>query len=217
MGDIKIFTIYGERCSGTNFIQKIMLDNFDIEHLQLWGWKHFFGHSDLSGTDDVLFIGIVRNPVQWMASLKKHPHHLPIGRNKRWGSFLLDEWVSIDEATGNEIIEDRNWKDKKKYKDIFELRKLKNEYLLDRMPEMVSNYVLIRYEDIKRNGREIIVDIGKNFSIKRKSSNIIITSSDETYGGTYIRKPKYKIPSRYMSAIRKRLDINQEKQLGYSI
>lgn len=33
------FTIYGERCSGTNFLEEIMLANFDIVVTWDYGWK----------------------------------------------------------------------------------------------------------------------------------------------------------------------------------
>ncbi len=61
-------TIYGERCSGTNYLEELLLLNFDIELTWEYGWKHFFGYNDLSNTDDVLFIGIIRNLPDWLNS-----------------------------------------------------------------------------------------------------------------------------------------------------
>ena len=43
---IKKFTIYGERCSGTNYLQNLVNDNFEIELTWEYGWKHFFGFQD---------------------------------------------------------------------------------------------------------------------------------------------------------------------------
>ena len=40
---IKNFTIFGERCSGTNYVQQLILKNFDTEITWKYGWKHFFG------------------------------------------------------------------------------------------------------------------------------------------------------------------------------
>ena len=34
------FTIYGERCSGTNYLKKLVLKNFDVDIT--WDMKHFF-------------------------------------------------------------------------------------------------------------------------------------------------------------------------------
>lgn len=48
--------IYGERCSGTNYLEQLLLLNFDVEIVWDYGWKHFFGFADLTGSDQVVFI-----------------------------------------------------------------------------------------------------------------------------------------------------------------
>ena len=57
--------IYGERCSGTNYLKKILELNFDIEFADdTFGHKHFFGWQNgriKKWGDDILFICIVRN------------------------------------------------------------------------------------------------------------------------------------------------------------
>ena len=40
---VKYFTIYGERCSGTNFIERAIVKNFEIELTWKYDYKHFFG------------------------------------------------------------------------------------------------------------------------------------------------------------------------------
>jgi hypothetical protein len=85
---IKKFTIYGERCSGTNYLENLVLENFDVELTREYGSKHFFGFSDLSGSDDTLFIGIVRNPYDWFNSLYTYKHHLPQQMFKNINVFL---------------------------------------------------------------------------------------------------------------------------------
>ena len=55
---IENYTIYGERCSGTNFLVRLMEQNFD-NYKVTWdyGNKHFFGfHEDkLKESDNTLF------------------------------------------------------------------------------------------------------------------------------------------------------------------
>ena len=74
---MKEFTIYGERCSGTNYLEELLLLNFDVEIVWDYGWKHFFGFDDLTNSDDTLFIGIIRNLEDWINSLYREKHHLP--------------------------------------------------------------------------------------------------------------------------------------------
>jgi len=75
---MKKVTIYGERCSGTNYLEELLLLNFDVETVWDYGWKHFFGFNDLTNSDDTLFIGIIRNLEDWINSLYREKHHLPI-------------------------------------------------------------------------------------------------------------------------------------------
>tara|TARA_B110000027_G_C16122057_1_gene303744 strand:+ start:2092 stop:2340 length:249 start_codon:yes stop_codon:yes gene_type:complete len=64
MTKIQKITIYGERCSGTNYLETLLAKNFhDYKLTWKYGWKHFFGHQNLENSDDTLFICIVRNPV----------------------------------------------------------------------------------------------------------------------------------------------------------
>jgi hypothetical protein len=39
--------IFGERCTGTNYLENIIKINFDIEFYKFkYGFKHFFGFKD---------------------------------------------------------------------------------------------------------------------------------------------------------------------------
>ena len=151
---IRKVTIYGERCSGTNYLENLLTNNFNVEITWIYGWKHFFGHSDLKESDDVLFIGIIRNIFDWINSLYLFRYHLLDEFTKSHKTFLNNEFSSyyLDEKNNicpnKEIIEDRNIKTKEKYKNIFELRHIKNEYLFETMPSLVKNYILITYDNL---------------------------------------------------------------------
>lgn len=140
-------TIYGERCSGTNYLEQLLKTNFDIEIVFNYGHKHFFGFSNLSNNKDVLFIGIVRNIYDWINSFYREKHHLPTCLGTSEDTFLYDEFYSV-EKDGSEIMNDRNIYTKERYKNIFELRHVKNKYLIEDLPNLVKNYILITYEDL---------------------------------------------------------------------
>jgi len=147
---IKKYTIYGERCSGTNYLEQLMLHNFDIEVTWEYGWKHFFGFNDLSNTEDVLFIGIIRNLCDWVNSLYRKKHHLKPELTKDVDSFLNNTFYSVDKEN-NEYMTDRHIQTKKRYKNIFELRHIKNNFLLETMPKLVKNYCIITYDNLIEN------------------------------------------------------------------
>ena len=80
---IKKIVIYGERCSGTNYLENSLKKNFNcsIEKYKYYH-KHFFGFFDFENdknldTDNTIFIGIVREPFEWMNSFRKKQFHLP--------------------------------------------------------------------------------------------------------------------------------------------
>ncbi len=140
-------TIYGERCSGTNYLEELLLLNFDIEITWCYGWKHFFGFSDLSNSNDTLFIGIIRNLEDWVNSLYRDKYHLPKHLTDTIDTYLNDPFYSIYEDN-TEIMDDRNINTGERYKNIFEMRLVKNKYLIEQMPNLVENYCLITYDNL---------------------------------------------------------------------
>lgn len=158
-------TIYGERCSGTNYLERLLVTNFDVEVVWTYGWKHFFGFKDLHNSDDVLFIGIVRNIVDWVNSLYRDKYHLPPSLFDK-DSFLNNEFYSVNDE-GNEIMIDRNIETKERYKNIFELRHIKNKFLVNTMPKLVKNYLLITYDDLVNDFNGIMNKI-KNSNLQVK-------------------------------------------------
>ena len=144
---INKYTIYGERNSGTNYLYQLMYKNHDVSFNNI-NHKHFFGHNDLSNTDDTLFIAIVRNPYDWINSMYKNPYHIE-HMNRNIENFCLDEIYSkIGFGNYDELMEDRNIYTKMRYKNIFELRNTKLNFLINDMPNKVKNYILIRHEDL---------------------------------------------------------------------
>ena len=171
------YKIYGERCTGTNYLEELMSTNFDIEMSRVRshaGSKHFFGFNKLENTDHVLFLCIVRNPVDWFNSLFKHPYHIPIENRSKLPPFLNNEWYSIYDKpgkplTGCEIIQDRNIYTGNRYKNIFELRHIKHKYLIDDLPTKVKNYILIRHEDLLNDFESTMIEI-KNKGVPIKTN-----------------------------------------------
>lgn len=164
---IKDFTIYGERHSGTNWLESSISRSFNIPITWKYGHKHFFGFTDwrtLNSAHNTLFIGIVRNIYSWINGMVKIPYHLE-------SSNVLDikPWKSIKPRLK---IHDKNWYTKDFYTDIFDMRKHKMEFLYDFMPHLVDNYIFIRYEDYIRHHDVILTTIKEIYgfdSISKKT------------------------------------------------
>ena len=214
---LKYFTIYGERCSGTNFLENAIKENFELNITWKYDFKHFFGQKDFKNTEDedkTMFIGIIRNPVDWIDSFYNRKHHIPSKNRINIDTFLFNEFYSILD-NGNEIIEDRNMITKKRYKNIFECRFIKNNFLIETMPKKVKNYLLIRYEDLYKNYDTVLGYLEHKFGLVRKNKNFIKINS---YKGDKEHKFIVKNISLNKAVINKiinNVNIKQEQCLGY--
>jgi hypothetical protein len=166
---MKKVTIYGERCSGTNYLEELLLLNFDVEITWEFGWKHFFGHNDLSNSDDVLFIGIIRNICDWINSLYREKHHLPANLTRNIKTFLTKPFYSLHSGSENENMADRNIETNERYKNIFEARLVKNKYLIEKMPTLVKHYCMITYDDLTTDFVKIMNQL-KNCGLEVKNN-----------------------------------------------
>lgn len=185
-------TIYGERCSGTNYLEELLLLNFDVEITWEYGWKHFFGFNDLTNSDDTIFIGIIRNLEDWINSLYREKHHLPPHLTENIDTFLNNTFYSIY-PQGDEIMNDRNIDTGERYKNIYELRLVKNKFLIEKMPNLVKNYCLITYNELIDNFVDTMNKL-KNVGLKikdnvnfplnvcyyKKNKNIIFKKKEKT-------------------------------------
>ena len=235
---IKKFTIYGERSSGTNFLETSIKLNFYLDITREFGSKHFFCFDDCckSFNEDTLFIGIIRNPVYWLNSFIQQPYHVPL-ENKTLQNFLTNEFYSIcDEKTPEPLMvngniffskktlstkydinpKDLHYQTGKKYKDIFELRKCKNHYLMNIMPTKVKHYILINYEDLLYNYEQTLDAIKNKFNLITKQPGYI-KSKGYKQSTTYLYKGQKSIifSAKIFEFIWNKLDTEQEAQLGY--
>ena len=223
--NIKYFTIYGERCSGTNFLESAIKENFQLEITWKYGWKHFFGHYNFqkapSDIDKTLFIGIIRNPIEWLDSFYKELHHIPSQNRISPEVFLLNEHYStIDNYSTIEKMNDRNIITKERYKNIFELRKVKNDYLIYDLQKYIKKYILIKYEDLKNNYNEILSYIENTFNLTRINKNLpftkIINYKGDKNKKIYHEK-KVNFSEEIINIIKNNLDEKQESLLGYEL
>jgi hypothetical protein len=217
---IKNFTILGERCSGTNYLEELIKTNFNIDITWKYGWKHFFGFYNFQKNqeeDETLFIGIVRHPIYWIDSFFREQHHIP-NKPKNLDSFLFNEFYSIDEKNNNEIIKnDFNYITGKKYKNIFELRFLKNSYLINTMPNNVKNYILINYENLRDNTNNVLSIIEQRFSLIKKFEIYKNIDYYKNYKNKKYNNKKIQIPIKYQIICSLNLNKIQEAKLGYNI
>ena len=228
------FTIYGERCSGTNFVRKLVFDNFELALANLpendiAGWKHFFGSEKnieaiKKSQEWCLIFSVVRNPIDYLMSFWKQPHHQSPDRTKDLETFLTSEFYSINKK--GEILCDRPMSDpSRRYKNIFEMRATKLRWMKEVLPTLTPTQVFARMEDLKTNGEQILGDWQTKFNLPRISDQYVVEKKrvEPQVGGWYrfhlnerplgenypVEDPKIR------EIIRNNLDFEAESLAGY--
>lgn len=233
------FTIYGERCSGTNYLAKLMYDNFEVELVLLPdsinGSKHWFGNEKnidcIQKTTDCIIFCIVRNPIDWIMSFFNNPHQQSLERISSLLTFISTEFYSTLQSTGTEL-------ELKRYKDIFEMRLVKCQFLYFTIPMLTPNYYFIKYEDLKHIPHMVLTDIKNKFQLKLKNNSFFIerkkicsqnfqlmphmpvqtTGSGVFQTNDEVIKENYEICDSYAKdIIKKRLCFEMECLMGYDV
>jgi len=218
---IKNFTIYGERNSGTNYLETVLTgksrkysrDDYAFKIPLVWhyGFKHFFGHHTeqiKNKGDHTLFIGIVRNPYDWIMALSRTKHQVP-KENHDIKNFLANEWYSIftnpkKDNHGSERVDDRDFETGLRYKNIFALRSKKFRYLYETMPTIAKNYEFIKYEDLCNDPWSIVTKWSKKYNLPL---NMPIIKP--------IKKEPYHIEPDIKKIIDDNIDWQIENEVGY--
>ena len=225
----KSFVIYGERNSGTNYLETILTGHsyhissemaaFDCPVLNpsygdnncKYGHKHFFGFYDkeIKEADaGVIFIGIVRNPYDWIRALNKKKHHIP-PENYSMLSFLNNEWYSIDHnkqssTHGDELLNDRDFETGLRYENIFKMRSKKLRYLHHTMPTIAKNYEFIKYEDLCSDPWSFVTNLSLKYNIPLRMPIL-----------EPIAKKPYGLFDATKNTIDDKIDWEIENQVGY--
>jgi len=223
---IKKYTIYGERCSGTNYLEQLMAANFDISFTSEYGHKHFFGHKQLDklDTSDTLFICIVRHPITWLNSFFREQHHIP-NRPISLDQFLFNTWYSVDDE--NHIISEDmrisilpDESSTTPYKNIFEMRFYKHYYLLNILPRQVKHYILIQYENLRDNTNAVLNTISTRFNLTPKQPAYVNIHYYKNMPDKIYDKhitSEINIPKSIIFLCWKYLNHHQERRLGYTV
>lgn len=175
---IKNFTIFGERNSGTKYLQRVLQQNLDIPFTDEYGFKHWFVEgisprgkinttTDLEkkksifDSDETLFFVTVRNPFDWCGSMYETPYHIKEMKRDSLLSFISSKYISYEFLPP---VNNRNtWikKSEEPYyfieqsKNLVELRNEKNNHFLN-FKKTVKHFALIRQENLIDDLNEVL-------------------------------------------------------------
>ncbi|MDH5324846.1 MAG: sulfotransferase domain-containing protein [Gammaproteobacteria bacterium] len=227
---IQSIQIYGERCSGTNYLEHLLQKNYPTTPVQWdFGWKHFFTDKDLTNSDHCLFIVIYRGPFDWLRSLHRQPWHTtPALRQANFSAFIRAQWHCIwDEhwenlpsnaVYGSEMMFERDPKTGERFDNVIQMRTAKIHYW-QALQETVKNIVYVRYEDLKDNPKAILNKIAHQFGIKTTwfFHNEFGYKGEKGFRMLYRPRVYTPITPKDVNYIEQELDWSLENSIGYEI
>ena len=97
MRTVRKVQVYGQRCSGTNALIRLIEANFGRDAFtENHGFKHWMVPATRFIPSDVLVLAIARDVGDWLHSLHRNPWHAhPSLRGLPFGDFIRAPWHSI--------------------------------------------------------------------------------------------------------------------------
>ncbi len=241
---LKEFQVYGERNSGTNYLRKLMRENYqDILPLggdRGFGWKHtdfgqpwcdyrngpeeIYCHSVRDYKKDsknVVFVVIYRNPITWLQSMHKHAHHAPLLYGLSFSDYIRHPWTSYYGIPGQESSPDKERRlSMVKPENLFEEYesvldlRVQKNQIFESFKNRVDNVAYVNYEHLKDAPEEVLQTIADKYEFKIKGNFANIT--EDKFGFGKYKPKKYPPISKVdLDHIIDVLDWDQETSIGY--
>lgn len=228
--DATRFKIYGERCSGTNYIENLISRNVPgLKKEALYNWeKHNFVNPPFARPDTIAVV-VFRDAFDWLQSLHRNPHQIPRSfRNKEFSEFIRHEWSGVFngwlidkqkqlDVRGMELLFERHPVTGAHIENVLELRNLKNQSYL-KVQNLYPKYIFIRYEDASKNPEETVKRITDGFGCTSVDTIHSVTEDvSRNAGAPGGRDRRYaEISEDDRAFILDGLDCELEKRIGYS-
>lgn len=228
MSPVTHIQLFGERSSGTNYLEHLLRDNLISTEINWdYGWKHFFYRGAVEQASHCLFIVIYRDPFDWLSSLHRRPHHAADElKHKSFSEFIRKEWRCVwnkhshtdiaDPLYNTEMMFERDPESGKRFANVMRLRsaKIKN---WDSLKNKVEHTYYINYASLLENPQQHIDCIAERFNIRQQPMFTNVTSYKGKNEKTF--KPKrYPLISTYdIDYIARELDADLERRAGYDL
>lgn len=231
--DIHRIQIFGERCSGTNYLQALLERNLPRASLcRDYGFKHFFPRVAPGQAPDCLFVIIYREPLDWLSSLYRNPWHVaPELRRLPFSDFIRHEWWCVwdedagvrpgDERYGSEMLQERCPDTGRRFRDVLAMRSSKIR-AWEALRDTVAHAVSLNYETLRRDPAAAIARLEQDFGLRTapRFRDVRQYKGGRWYQGwraRLLRKPPPAIGAADRDYILARLDQALERRIGYVI
>lgn len=179
------FQIFGDKNSGTNLARTLIAKNLTVEDRPIYGWKHSVP-AMAAFSPGALVVVLVRNAVDWSTAMYRLPHrNLLEDGSTAYSDFIRREWYSSigrkprrnwtkpwnvptrEDFEHRELQLDRHPITGQRYRDIFEMRRVKLTAMLGVRHRGV-NMAVVRFEDLRQDPHGFIQGLADRFELSSK-------------------------------------------------
>lgn len=162
--------IHGLMRSGTNFLEFLILRNFDVKPLvNQHAWKHGHIKKDLEANTIVIF----KEPFSWLYSIYTYSNRrnkvniFPATKGFDFKKFIRSKFVYQDKRNKIPQFEESN--------PIFLWNKMYESWLFC---DTIGKKIFIKYDYLLLQTEDALKKISKEFNMKLKSSTIVFPSEN---------------------------------------
>ena len=233
---ISSFQVFGERCSGTNYLEALIASNFPTlkhpciqTHNEIcvqwrYGWKHGFPHAPIL-PPNVLFLVIFRHPETWLSSLHRTPWHVaPRLASQPFSRFIREPWQCVANNPGfgghwgtpeyaMELNLERHPLTGERFPNALKLRNAKNVGFMS-LAKRTANCVFVQYEEVRNGPADFIGKVGSAFGLQAAATFKAVDTA-KGRSGQYQSGPILELSQSDRAFIWNELDGEIEDRLGY--
>jgi hypothetical protein len=237
-GSVSSVYVFGERNSGTNYVQNLIVKNcvagvtrarlYNRENQALLGWKHGFP-AMLGAPFDVLAVVVYREPLAWLHGMMRNPWHAAAHlHNLTFSQFIRQEWLAVVDDAGfgvaqdapiwrRELMIERDPQTGLRFANVMRLRTAKNIGFAT-LDHRFANVLRVTYESVLANPQGFLNALCATYNLSRLPKfDPILHDRATPSRGPYQPKPLPDIGAADLDFIRAELDMAAERALGYTL
>lgn len=228
-GPVRQVQIFGQRCSGTNVLGKLIVANFGSETItDRFGFKHWFVPDQILFPSDVLVLVVAREASQWVRSLHRQPWHahpdlkaLPFSDFIRaeWHSYWDGEFGGIDPLhplLGREMLHERDPRTGRRFANALCKRRAKLRSWCDLATR--CNHLGLIDQAILESSPHLVLEAVADALQRVPTQDLTVLQSYKGNGLTPFQpKPYAPLTSEDADFVRSQLDPEVERLFGYDI
>jgi hypothetical protein len=230
---LKVSKLYGERCSGTNYVETLIENNFpDLESRRRYNWeKHNYLNPPFVH-DTMVGVMVTRDAFDWLRSFHRSLHQVAYWFQKvDFSGFLRHEWSGIFngqliEKQGKlnirfkELMYERHPMTCARISNVVEMRNLKLASQL-KVRNLYENWIVVRFEEARDDPERFLQTLADTFGWARAKTFQPVTQDVSNFSlpndaqGKGRLKPYADFSDEDRAFVLDALVLEQEKLLGY--